>query len=122
MVRESASVTGAVNPMGSIEGQLDFSALASAVWRRKRWVIVPTLLVAVASFVAVNLVTPRYKSETRILIENRETVYNRPEADRNSERDRPLLDPEAVQSQVQLALSRDLARAVVRDLKLGERP
>ncbi|MDO8534098.1 MAG: exopolysaccharide transport family protein [Xanthobacteraceae bacterium] len=122
MRREPASVADAVIPMEPIEGQLDFSALARAVWRRKRWVIIPTLFVAVASVVAVNVVTPRYRSETRIIIENRETVYNRPEGDRNVERDRPLLDPEAVQSQVQLAQSRDLARKVVRDLKLAERP
>lgn len=122
MRREPASVADAVIPMEPIEGQLDFSALARAVWRRKRWVVIPTLFVAVASVVAVNVVTPRYRSETRIIIENRETVYNRPEGDRNVERDRPLLDPEAVQSQVQLAQSRDLARKVVRDLKLAERP
>ena len=40
------------------------------------------------SFVAVNLVTPRYKSETRILIESRETAYSRPDGERLVDRDR----------------------------------
>ena len=100
---------------------LDLAALGRALWRRRRWIIVPTLIAAVASFVIVNLVTPRYKSESRVLIESRETAYNRAEGDRNVERDRTLVDAEAIQSQVQLALSRDLARKVVRELKLADR-
>ena len=103
------------------ESALDLSALARALWQRRRWIIVPTLVAAVASFAVVNLMTPRYKSESRVLIESRETAYNRAEGDRNVERDRTLVDQEAVQSQVQLALSRDLARKVVRELKLTDR-
>jgi uncharacterized protein involved in exopolysaccharide biosynthesis/Mrp family chromosome partitioning ATPase len=103
------------------ESALDLAALARALWQRRRWIIVPTLIAAVASFAVVNLMTPRYKSESRVLIESRETVYNRAEGDRNVERDRTLVDAEAVQSQVQLALSRDLARKVVRELKLADR-
>src|SRR5262249_44377009 len=80
----------------------------------------PTILAALIAFVAVNLLTPRYLSETRVLIENRETAYSRPEVDRTPDRDRVLLDAEAVQSQVQIFQSRDLARKVARDLKLGE--
>jgi uncharacterized protein involved in exopolysaccharide biosynthesis/Mrp family chromosome partitioning ATPase len=49
-------------------------------------------------------------------------VFLRPEADKNAmDRDRTV-DPEAVTSQVQLALSRDVARQVIKELKLGERP
>jgi tyrosine-protein kinase Etk/Wzc len=48
-------------------------------------------------------------------------VFLRPEAEKNAERDRAV-DQEAVTSQVQLALSRDLARQVIKQLKLGERP
>jgi polysaccharide biosynthesis transport protein len=66
------------------------------------------------------MLTPRYLSEARVLIENRETSYSRPEIDRAVERDRTLLDPEALQSQVQIFQSRDLARKVARDLKLAE--
>ncbi len=74
------------------------------------------------SFLAVNMITPRYKSEARVLIENRETPYNKAQGDREPERERTLLDAEAVQSHVQLALSRDLARSIIRDLKFASRP
>ena len=72
------------------------------------------------SVTAVNLVTPRYKSEARILIDGRENVFLRPSGERNEER--TALDPEAVTSQVQLVLSRDLAREIIRKNKLAERP
>ena len=101
--------------------ELDFGAVGRALWRKKWWVIVPTLVVAALAFAGVNLVTPKYKSEARILIEGRENVFLRPEADKQPDRDRTV-DPETVTSQVQLVLSRDLARKVIKDLKLGERP
>ena len=42
----------------------------------------------VLSIAAVNLVTPRYKSEARILIDGRENVFLRPNGERNEERNR----------------------------------
>ncbi|MFL6840478.1 MAG: GumC family protein, partial [Bradyrhizobium sp.] len=83
-------------------------------------VIVPTVLALVLSLAAVNMVTPRYKSEARILIDGRENVFLRPNGERNEERN--ALDPEAVTSQVQLLLSRDLGREIIRKNKLAERP
>jgi succinoglycan biosynthesis transport protein ExoP len=102
------------------EGELDLAALGRALWAKRRWIAIPTILAALLAFVAVNMLTPRYLSETRVLIENRETSYSRPENDRAVERDRTLLDAEALQSQVQIFQSRDLARKVARDLKLAE--
>lgn len=101
--------------------ELDFGAVGRALWRKKWWVILPTLIVAAIAFAGVNFVTPKYKSEARILIEGRENVFLRPEADKQPDRERTI-DPEMVTSQVQLVLSRDLARKVMRDLKLGELP
>src|SRR4051812_3997193 len=104
------------------DGELDLGAVGRAVVRKKWWVLGPALAIAALTFVGVNLITPKYKSEARILIEGRENVFLRPEAEKGaSERDRTV-DQEAVTSQVQLALSRDLARQVIKDLKLGERP
>src|SRR5687768_4383872 len=102
-------------------GELDLRVLGQSLWRKKWWVLAPSLAVALLAAVAVNMLTPKYKSEARVLIESGENVFLRPEADKNSTRDRTV-DPEAVTSQVQLALSRDLARQVIRDLKLGELP
>src|SRR5665213_1113730 len=99
----------------SAPGDLDLSALGQALARNRRWIIVPTLLAAMLSIAAVNLVTPRYKSEARILIDGHENVFLRPNGERSEERN--ALDPEAVTSQVQLVLSRDLARDIIKKNK-----
>jgi uncharacterized protein involved in exopolysaccharide biosynthesis/Mrp family chromosome partitioning ATPase len=101
-------------------GDIDVREIGRALNRRRRWIIVPTVLAFGLAMVAVNLVTPRYKSEARILIDGRENIFLRPNAERPEERQ--VLDPEAVTSQVQLVLSRDLARAVIRKNKLAELP
>ena len=62
--------------------ELDLGALGRAIWRRKRLIIGLTLLAAAIAFAAVNYVTPRYKSEARVLIETRENIFLRPEAER----------------------------------------
>ncbi|UQD69293.1 exopolysaccharide transport family protein [Bradyrhizobium japonicum] len=102
-------------------GDIDLHALGAVLARKRGWIIVPTVLALVASIAAVNLVTPRYKSESRILIDGRENVFLRPSSDRSTE-ERQSLDPEAVTSQVQLVLSRDLAREIIKKNKLAERP
>src|SRR4051794_6291013 len=107
-------------PAAFESGDLDLRALGQALARKRGWIIVPTVLAAVLSLAAVNMVTPRYKSEARILIDGRENVFLRPNGERNEERN--ALDPEAVTSQVQLLLSRDLGREIIRKNKLAERP
>src|SRR5450631_1478574 len=102
-------------------GDLDLRALGQALVRKRGWIIVSTVLVAVLSIATVNLITPRYKSEARILIDGRENVFLRPNGERNDEQ-RAGLDAEAVTSQVQLLLSRDLARDIIKKNKLAERP
>jgi polysaccharide biosynthesis transport protein len=105
----------------AIAGDLDVRALGQALLRRKRWIIIPTLLAAVLSIAAVNLVTPRYKSEARILIDGRENIFLRPNGERNDEQ-RAGLDAEAVTSQVQLLLSRDLASEIIKKNRLAQLP
>ena len=101
--------------------ELDLGALGRAIWRRKRLVIGLTLLAAAIAFAAVNVITPRYKSEARVIIDTRDNIFLRPEADRTTER-AATVDQEAVTSQVQLILSRGLALDVIRKLKLGDKP
>src|SRR5262245_6192945 len=101
--------------------ELDLGALGRAIWRRKRLIIGLTLLAAALAFAAVNYVTPRYKSEARVLIEARENIFLRPVADASIERS-TTVDQEAVTSQVQQILSRGLALDVIRKLKLGDKP
>jgi uncharacterized protein involved in exopolysaccharide biosynthesis len=101
-------------------GDIDLRVIWQTLKRKKRWVIIPTLCAFGLALAAVNLVTPRYKSEARILIDGRENVFLRPNGERNEER--AALDPEAVTSQVQLVLSRDLAREVIKKNKLAQNP
>lgn len=108
-------------PAAPIElGDIDLRAIWQALVRRRMWVIGPTVFALVLSLIAVNLITPRYKSEARILIEGRDNVFLRPTGERAEERG--TLDAEAVTSQVQLLLSRDLARRVIKENRLAELP
>jgi succinoglycan biosynthesis transport protein ExoP len=116
----AAYAPAAADMTTAMTGDLDLYALGQALLRRKRWIIVPTLLAAALSIAAVNLVTPLYKSEARILIDGRENIFLRPNGERTEERS--ALDLEAVTSQVQLLLSRDLARQIIKQNKLAELP
>ena len=126
MEKVQAAVAAAVPAPGpartvrtSGSGDIDLRALGEALKRNRRWIIVPTVAALVLSILTVNLITARYKSEARILIDGRENVFLRPNGERNEER--AALDAEAVTSQVQLVLSRDLAREIIKKNKLAER-
>jgi polysaccharide biosynthesis transport protein len=107
------------NPLADAEP--DLPALGAALWRKRWQILRPTILVALLTLGAVQLITPKYLSESRVIIEARDNIFLRPEADKDV-MDRNAVDDEAVASQVQLVLSRDLAREVIDKLKLGERP
>ncbi len=116
-MRVDGSGVGSVTRMA--QSDVDFASLGRALWRKKRWMIVPALVVAVIAIAAVNIATPKYRSEGRILIETRENAFLRPEVEKTF--DRTQVDQEAVASQVQILMSRDLAQKVISELKLGER-
>jgi uncharacterized protein involved in exopolysaccharide biosynthesis len=108
-------------PSASLEfGDVDLRTIWQAMVRKRMWIIVPTAFAFGLSLLAVNMITPRYKSEARILIDGRENYFLRPNGERAEERG--SLDAEAVTSQVQLLLSRDLAREVIKENKLAELP
>ncbi|WP_024515430.1 GumC family protein [Bradyrhizobium sp. Tv2a-2] len=119
IARPAVSVHSAAHP-GAEAADIDLRALREAIARNRRWIVLPTLLAAVLSVASVNLITPRYKSEARILIDGRENVFLRPNGERNEER--ATVDAEAVTSQVQLVLSRDLAREIIKKNRLAELP
>jgi succinoglycan biosynthesis transport protein ExoP len=105
---------------GSSNGELDLSALGATLWRKKWTVLRPTILVAVATLVAVQFITPRYQGQSRVFIESRDNIYLRPDVLKDVSQN--PVDDEAVTSQVQIILSRDLAREVIEKLKLGDKP
>ncbi|MGB3866284.1 MAG: GumC family protein, partial [Xanthobacteraceae bacterium] len=118
-IRVEPAFQPAPSPAAAVDGDLDLRLIWRAIVTRKNFILMPTLLAAVISLAAVNMVTPLYKSEARVLIDGRENVFLRPNGERSEERG--ALDPEAVTSQVQLLLSRDLARVVIKQNKLAER-
>jgi uncharacterized protein involved in exopolysaccharide biosynthesis len=95
---------------------LDLSALWAAIKRRRMWIIGPTVAVFGLSFVAVNMISPRYTGEARILLENRGGFFTLP--GQASPDSAGQFDSEAVQSQVQLIMSRDLAREAIKRIGL----
>ncbi len=102
-------------------GEIDLVALFREVGRRKWLVLLITLGALALSTVAVNIIKPRYTAETRVFLENRDTEYTRigREGQRGND---PLIDQDAVLSQVQLVQSRDIARAMIRRFDLGTKP
>src|SRR4051794_21684469 len=67
-------------------GDLDLRLIWQALKRKRAWIIIPTVVAAVLSISIVNVITPRYKSEARILIDGRENTFLRPNGERNEER------------------------------------
>src|SRR4051794_1403138 len=100
-------------------GDIDLHALGAALARKRGWIIVPTVLALVTSVAIVNLITPRYKSESRILIDGRENVFLRPNSDRAEERQ--ALDAEAVTSQGRLLRSGELPGELLEKKKIAAR-
>jgi polysaccharide biosynthesis transport protein len=89
---------------------------------RDRWRFVAGagLAAFAASFLFVTVVTPRYTGEARLILESRDSFYTRPTQDRSEQ---PLqIDEQAVASQVQVVLSRDLAREAIKQLGLVGNP
>ena len=105
----------------AVTGEPDLRGLGRLLWAKKAKILAITLIAAAAAFAVVNAITPRYRSESRLLLEARENVFLRAEADKNGG-DRTTIDAEAVTSQIQLVLSRDLAREVIKKEKLADNP
>jgi uncharacterized protein involved in exopolysaccharide biosynthesis len=100
---------------------IDLGTLGRAVWRAKGWIFGLAALVGVATFVILSTMRPLYTSEARILIENDVSPFTRAATDdRNAQREN--LNEQAVESQVQVLTSRDLALEVVKQLDLINNP
>ncbi|MGX5777317.1 Wzz/FepE/Etk N-terminal domain-containing protein [Methylorubrum zatmanii] len=106
-------------PGGSGEG-LAVGQIGGVLRRSWAWIAVPTLLAALGAGVFVQVVTPRYTGEAKVLLESRDPSFARNAAER-AEQAQPI-DEQAVASQVQVAMSRDLAREAIRRLKLIGNP
>src|SRR5688572_16920092 len=83
---------------------VNLAQVGRAVRKRWGWVAIPALLALGASTLFVNVVTPRYTGEAKLILETRESFYTRPNQDRFEQV--PLIDEQAVASQVQVVMSR----------------
>ncbi len=102
--------------------EIDLRALWAVLVRKRLFIIVPTFAALVLTWLAVNLVTPRYTGESQVLLENQENFFTRPQRDQSVSEASSLVDPEAVGSQIQLVTSRDLARRTIKALNLEGNP
>src|SRR3569623_1712754 len=100
-------------------GDPDLQGLGRLLWQRKTLILGITLCCAGAAFVIVTAITPRYRSESRLLLESRENVFLRAAAD--TQVDRSPLDEQAVTSQTQVVSSRDVAREVIKKEGLADK-
>jgi succinoglycan biosynthesis transport protein ExoP len=107
-------------PGGEGTGDLDLNQLGVALARARYWILVPTVLVMVVAAIAVNMITPRYTAEARIILQSGDSYFTRP----NGSTDPGIgpFDEREMASQVQLASSREIIRAGIDRLKLRGNP
>ncbi len=98
---------------------IDLGGLFRAIWRRRTRVLLTTVAVAALAFTAAHMISPRYDSEARLLIEPREPEFSsttlQPSAASATSFDEP-----GISSEVQLLRSVDLIKQVARNMRLHE--
>ncbi len=100
------------------EQSVDLNHLVRGVRRRWRWVVWPTVAALLASSAFVFTVSPRYTGVAKVLLEDQESYYTRP--DKASGFDpAATIDDEAVQSQAEAAATTDVGRKAVEKLGLA---
>ena len=102
------------------ETELDVRALARALWRRSWLLVLLAIIAAVGTYVGLGFVDPLYTADTSILIEERESPLTRPRDDAGAPSSD--FDELAIQSQVEVLRSREIAEAVIDKLDLTRRP
>ncbi|MGD0562788.1 MAG: exopolysaccharide transport family protein [Roseiarcus sp.] len=98
---------------------IDLMRLSRALLRRKWWIGVPTLASCFLALVVVTAVSPRYTGVAKVLLENQESYFTRP--DKASADPGANFDPEGVQSQAETVATTELARKAADKLGLAER-
>jgi uncharacterized protein involved in exopolysaccharide biosynthesis len=101
---------------------IDVATLGRALWRAKGWILGLAIGAGIITFIGLSMVRPLFTSEARILMQNDESSFTRPAADQGREQQVVALDEQAVQSQVQVLTSRDLAVEVIKALDLTNSP
>ena len=101
---------------------IDLQTLGRALWHAKGWILGLAIGAGILTFIVLSMMRPLYTSEARILIQNDESAFTRPASEQGRDPQQPTLDEQAVQSQVQVLTSRDLAVEVIKALDLTNNP
>ncbi len=101
---------------------IDIRALGRALWRAKGWILGLAIGAGAVTFIVLSMMRPLYTSEARILIQDDQSSFTRPADDEGRNPQQRVLDEQAVQSQVQVITSRDLAVEVIKALDLTNNP
>ena len=98
--------------------QGDLFAIIGRLWKRKLLILCLTVLIAAPIVLVIRGLTPWYRAEGQVMVEDRRTqVILVPDV----RTDRPLQE-DSILSEAQVLLSRDLAREVVKKLDLADDP
>lgn len=111
-------MSNASTPRGDVD--IDLGRLASALWARRVRIIVAVAVAGVIALLIASAMSPLYRGEARILIEEREAPVTRT-AETPAARD-VILDDQAIASQVEVLRSSNLIRKVIADLQLDKLP
>ena len=100
------------------DDDIDVIGLFAAL-RRKWWLILlVTILTAVGLFFFLSAIPPRYDSNARIIIENKNNAFNRTINDQGVQQTTGQFDEEAIRSQVEIISSDKIALEIISQLDL----
>jgi uncharacterized protein involved in exopolysaccharide biosynthesis/Mrp family chromosome partitioning ATPase len=99
---------------------IDIASLFVSLWRAKGKILLGSLVATGLAYGLTLAVTPKYNSAARIFIDRTESVFTRPGQDKVD--DKPILDQEAIKSQVELISANEVLSKVARANKLAENP
>jgi len=101
----------------SATSSIDIANVLNGIWQRKHWVIFTTLVAVAMAIVFLATTRSVYQATTQVLVENLETNFSRTDPNRSISN---TIGQQEVKSQVEVLHSRDLAKAVIRKLRLTE--
>ena len=94
---------------------VDIASTLTGIWARKHWVIMFTLIAFALSVMFVVTATPEYQATARVKVQILETDFSRTDPRRSAV---TPIDQQEVKSQVEVLMSRDLAKKVIKKLDL----
>ena len=100
---------------------VDLGGIFASIWRNKFKLLLASIVVTALAFIVVQSISPRYRSEARILIRTSDPILTNPSAGADNSAQLNLDDP-GIASKVQLLQSRTIATKVIAALGLKSVP